>query len=131
MTDPIADYLTRLRNAIRANHRIVEIPASNVKKEITKVLHEKGYIQGYKFVEDKVQGTIKIALKYNPTTRVNAIENLERISKPGLRKYARAGGLPRVLNGLGIAILSTSRGVMTDKEARQMNVGGEVLCYVY
>ncbi|MDW7694994.1 30S ribosomal protein S8 [Flammeovirgaceae bacterium SG7u.111] len=132
MTDPIADYLTRLRNAIKANHRIVEVPASNIKKEITKVLHEKGYIQGYKFVEGtNPQGLIKIALKYHPSTKSSAIMNMERISKPGLRQYAKADGLPRVLNGLGIAILSTSRGVLTDKEARQLNVGGEVLCYVY
>lgn len=132
MTDPIADYLTRLRNAIKANHRVVDIPASNIKKEITKVLHEKGYIQNYKFIDDiNVQGIIKIALKYNPETKASAIVNLERISKPGLRKYANATELPRVLNGLGIAILSTSKGVITDKEARNMNIGGEVLCYVY
>lgn len=131
MTDPISDYLTRLRNAIIANHRIVEIPASNIKKQITKVLHEKGYIQGYKFVDGSIQGTIKIALKYNTQTKLPAIVSLERISKPGLRKYAKADGLPRVLNGLGIAVLSTSKGVMTDKEARQLHIGGEVLCYVY
>ena len=132
MTDPIADYLTRLRNAIKANHRVVDIPASNIKKEITKVLHEKGYIQNYKFIDDiNVQGIIKIGLKYNPETKASAIVNLERISKPGLRKYANAEELPRVLNGLGIAILSTSKGVITDKEARNMNLGGEVLCYVY
>jgi len=131
MTDPIADYLTRLRNAIRANHRIVDVPASNIKKQITKVLFDKGFIQGYKFENDTVQGTIKIALKYNPTTKLPAMVNLERISKPGLRKYAKATDVPRVLNGLGVAILSTSRGVMTDKEARQENIGGEVLCYVY
>jgi small subunit ribosomal protein S8 len=132
MTDPIADYLTRVRNAIRANHRIVEIPASNIKKEMTKVLHNKGFIQGYKFVEAKnPQGVIKIALKYNPATKLSAIVNLERVSRPGLRKYAKAGELPRVLNGLGIAILSTSKGVMTDKEARNEHIGGEVLCYVY
>lgn len=132
MTDPIADYLTRLRNAIRANHRVVEIPSSNIKKELTKVLHDKGYIQNYKF-EDEAgpQGTIKVALKYNPETKASAIVNLERISKPGLRKYVKADGLPRVLNGLGIAILSTSRGVITNKEAKDMKVGGEVLCYVY
>ncbi|MEM6842831.1 MAG: 30S ribosomal protein S8 [Bacteroidota bacterium] len=132
MTDPIADYLTRLRNAIKANHRIVEVPASNLKKEITRVLHEKGYIQNYKF-EDEVghQGNIKIALKYNPAKKTPAITHLERISKPGLRKYAKADSLPRVLNGLGIAILSTSHGVLSDKEARQQNVGGEVICYVY
>jgi len=131
MTDPIADYLTRLRNAIKANHRIVEVPASNLKKQLTKVLYDKGYIQGYKFVDDTVQGSIKIALKYNPTTKLPAMVHLERISKPGLRKYAKATELPRVLNGLGIAILSTSKGVMTDKEARTLEVGGEVLCYVY
>jgi len=131
MTDPIADYLTRLRNAIKANHRIVEVPASNIKKQITKVLYDKGYIQGYKFVDDNIQGSIKIALKYNPTTKIPAMVSLERISKPGLRKYAKAAELPRVLNGLGIAILSTSQGVMTDKEARTLQVGGEVLCYVY
>lgn len=132
ITDPIADYLTRIRNAIGANHRIVEVPASNIKKEITKVLHEKGYIQGYKFEDKKeVQGTIKIALKYNPVTKNSAIYGLERISKPGLRRYARHDALPRVMNGLGVAILSTSKGVMTDKEASKENVGGEVLCYVY
>jgi small subunit ribosomal protein S8 len=131
MTDPIADYLTRLRNAIKANHRIVEIPASNIKKEITKVLFDKGYIQNYKFDDSTVQGVIKIALKYNPSTKQSAIVNLERISKPGLRKYTPAETLPRVLNGLGIAILSTSKGVITDKEARQQNIGGEVLCYIY
>jgi len=132
MTDPIADYLTRLRNAVLANHRIVEIPASNIKKDITKILHEKGYILNYKFVDDgdTVQGTIKIALKYHPVTKQAAINKLDRISKPGLRKYVRADKLPRVLNGLGIAILSTSKGVMTDKEARDEKVGGEVLCYV-
>lgn len=132
MTDPIADYLTRLRNAIRANHRIVEVPSSNMKKEITKVLHEKGYIRNYKF-EDKAgpQGMIKVALKYNPETKTPSIQQLERISKPGLRKYANADQLPRVLNGLGIAILSTSKGIMTDKEARDQHIGGEVLCYVY
>jgi small subunit ribosomal protein S8 len=131
MTDPIADYLTRLRNAVLANHRIVEIPASNLKKDITKILHEKGYILNYKVVEgDNPQGTIKIALKYHPVTKQSAINKLERVSKPGLRKYVGADSLPRVLNGLGIAILSTSRGVMTDKEARTENVGGEVLCYV-
>lgn len=132
MTDPIADYLTRLRNALKARHRVLDIPASNVKKEITKVLHEKGYILNYKFEDDKnYQGNIKIALKYNPETKKPAIFHLERISKPGLRKYAKADTMPRVLNGLGIAIVSTSKGVVTDKEARDMNVGGEVLCYVY
>jgi small subunit ribosomal protein S8 len=130
-TDPIADYLTRVRNAIKANHRVVEIPASKIKKEITKVLYEKGYIQSYRFDDTSVQGTIKIALKYNPATKQSAIVNLQRISKPGLRKYAHMENLPRVLNGLGIAILSTSKGVITEKEARGLNVGGEVLCYVY
>ena len=130
-TDPIADYLTRVRNAIKANHRVVEIPASNLKKEITKVLFDKGYITNYKFEDDDVQGTIKIALKYHPTSKIPAIRTLKRVSKPGLRKYAGVDNLPRVLNGLGIAILSTSKGVMTDKEARLQNVGGEVLCYVY
>jgi small subunit ribosomal protein S8 len=123
-TDPIADYLTRLRNAIKANHRVVEIPSSKIKKEITKVLYEKGYIQSYRFDDSSVQGTIKIALKYNPATKQSAIVNLERISKPGLRKYAHIENLPRVLNGLGIAILSTSKGVITEKEARNLNVGG-------
>lgn len=131
MTDPIADYLTRLRNAIKASHRIVEIPASNVKKEITKVLFDKGYIQNYKFDENGPQGTIKIALKYNPATKENAIVNLTRVSKPGLRKYVGKESLPRVINGLGVAIISTSRGIMTDKEARTEGIGGEVLCYVY
>ena len=132
MTDPIADYLTRVRNAIGAGHQVVEVPASNVKKEITKVLFDKGYIQNYKF-EDKVnyQGNIKIALKYNPISKKNAIVGLERASKPGLRKYVGSKQLPRVLNGLGIAILSTSMGIITDKEARKLNIGGEVLCYVY
>lgn len=131
MTDPIADYLTRLRNAIKASHRIVEIPASNIKKEITKVLHDKGYIQNYKFEENGPQGTIKIALKFSPTTKLNAIVSLQRVSKPGLRKYVKHDELPRVINGLGIAIVSTSKGVMTDKEARTEGIGGEVLCYVY
>ena len=131
MTDPIADYLTRLRNSIKSSHRIVEIPASNIKKEITKVLHDKGYIQNYKFEENGPQGTIKIALKFNPTTKLNAIVSLERVSKPGLRKYVKHDELPRVINGLGIAIVSTSKGVMTDKEARTEGIGGEVLCYVY
>ncbi|RDC64749.1 30S ribosomal protein S8 [Adhaeribacter pallidiroseus] len=130
-TDPIADFLTRLRNAIKANHRIVEIPSSKIKKEITRVLHEKGYIQSYRFDDSIVQGTIKIALKYNPSTKQSAIVNLERISKPGLRKYVHFENLPRVLNGLGVAILSTSKGVMTEKEAKGLNVGGEVLCFVY
>lgn len=131
VTDPIADYLTRIRNAINANHRVVEVPASNLKKEMTKVLHDKGYIRNYKFEDDNKQGTIKIALKYNPQTKQSAITSLERISSPGLRKYTGAENLPRVLNGLGIAILSTSKGVISDKEARNENIGGEVLCYVY
>jgi len=131
ITDPIADYLTRLRNAIKANHRIVEVPASNVKKEITKILHDKGYIQNYKFEEEGAQGTIKIALKFHPSTKASAIVSLERVSKPGLRKYVGVDSLPRVLNGLGVAILSTPKGIITDKEARNLNVGGEVLCYVY
>ena len=130
-TDPIADYLTRVRNAIKANHRVVEIPASNIKREITKVLFDKCYISNYKFEQTTVQGTIKIALKYNSVTKISAIRSISRISKPGLRKYAGVEKLPRVLNGLGIAILSTSKGVMTDKEARTLNIGGEVLCYVY
>jgi small subunit ribosomal protein S8 len=130
MTDPIADYLTRLRNAISAKHKVVEIPASNLKKNITKILFDKGYILNYKFVDDELQGSIKIALKYHTETKQPAIRSLERISSPGLRRYVSAEELPRVLNGLGIAIVSTSKGVMTDKEARNLNVGGEVLCYV-
>lgn len=129
--DPIADYLTRIRNAIKANHRIVDVPASNLKKEITKVLHEKGYIQNYKFEGEGKDAIIKIALKYNPDTKMPAIQHIERASSPGLRQYARADQLPRVLNGLGIAVLSTNKGVMTDKEARSEKVGGEVLCYIY
>ena len=131
MTDPIADYLTRLRNAISVNHRVVEVPASNLKKEITKILFEKGYIMNYKFIEEGPQGSIKIALKYDPVNKVNAIKSLTRVSTPGLRKYVGYKDMPRVLNGLGIAILSTSRGVMTDKEASAQKVGGEVLCYIY
>ncbi|MBR1593900.1 MAG: 30S ribosomal protein S8 [Alloprevotella sp.] len=131
MTDPIADYLTRLRNAIMAHHRVVEVPASNLKKDITKILFEKGYILNYKFEEDGPQGTIKIALKYDPQTKVNAIKSLKRVSRPGMRKYTGYREMPRVINGLGIAIVSTSKGVMTDKEASVEKVGGEVLCYVY
>lgn len=131
MTDPVADYLTRIRNATMAKHKVVEIPASNLKKEITKILKEKGYILSYKFVDDNLQGTIKIALKYDPKTRIPAIKKLIRISTPGLRKYAGVDSIPRVLNGLGVAVLSTSRGVITDKEARQLKVGGEVLCYIH
>lgn len=132
MTDPIADYLTRVRNAVMAKHRVVEVPASNIKKDITKILFEKGYILNYKFEEqDGPQGLIKIALKYHPETKTPAIKAITRISKPGLRKYTGSETLPRVLNGLGIAIISTSQGVMTDKEARNLSIGGEVLCYVY
>ncbi|MDX1904561.1 MAG: 30S ribosomal protein S8 [Thermonemataceae bacterium] len=131
-TDPIADYLTRVRNAIKARHRVVEIPASNIKKAITKVLFDKGYIQNYKFEETQNhQGLIKIALKYNPVTKESAITKITRVSTPGLRQYTGVDTMPRVLNGLGVAIVSTSKGVMTDKEARTLNVGGEVLCYVY
>jgi small subunit ribosomal protein S8 len=132
MTDTISDYLTRVRNAIKANHRIVEIPSSGLKKEITKILFDKGYILNYKFEDqEKRQGTIKIALKYHPVTKQSAIRKLDRISSPGLRQYTGVSTMPRVINGLGIAIISTSKGVMTDKEARKLNVGGEVLCYVY
>jgi small subunit ribosomal protein S8 len=132
MTDPIADYLTRLRNAIRAGHRVVEIPSSRIKREITKILFEQGYILNYKFIEGETpSGTIKIALKYDPVEKVSAIKNLHRISRPGLRQYTGYKDMPRVLNGLGIAILSTSKGVMTNKEAKELKIGGEVLCYVY
>ncbi|HKK12228.1 MAG TPA: 30S ribosomal protein S8 [Flavobacteriaceae bacterium] len=130
-TDPIADYLTRIRNAVRANHRVVEIPASNLKKEITKILFDQGYILSYKFDDSTVQGTIKIALKYNKETKDPVIKKIQRISKPGLRKYASAKEMPRILNGLGIAIVSTSHGVLTGKQAERDNVGGELLCYVY
>lgn len=130
-TDPIADYLTRIRNAQSAGHRVVDIPASNIKKDITKILFDKGYILNYKFEDDNKQGVIKIALKYNAQTKKPAITSIQRVSSPGLRKYKGSTDLPRVLNGLGIAILSTSKGVITDKEARQANVGGEVICYVY
>lgn len=129
-TDPIADYLTRVRNAYLAGHRVVEIPASKVKKAITEILFDQGYILSYKF-EEGVQGTIKIALKYNPQTNESVIKKIERISTPGLRKYVGVEDLPRVLNGLGIAIVSTSKGVMTSKQARTENVGGEVICHVY
>lgn len=131
VTDPIADYLTRVRNAMRAGHKVVEIPASKIKKEITKILFDQGYILNYKFEDSSVQGTIKIALKYDKVTNLPAIKKIQRASKPGLRKYSGCKELPRVLNGLGIAIISTSKGVMTDKKARQENVGGEVICYVY
>lgn len=130
ITDPIADFLTCIRNAVNAKHRIVEVPASNVKKAITKILFEKGYILNYKFEEEGPQGTIKIALKYHPVTKQPAIVTIDRVSRPGLRQYADSENLPRVMNGLGIAIISTSRGIMTDKEARKLHVGGEVLCYV-
>lgn len=130
-TDPIADYLTRVRNAISAGHRVVEIPASNLKKEMTKILFDQGYILSYQFNTDKVQGSIKIALKYDKDTKESVIRKIQRISTPGLRKYVASKEMPRVLNGLGIAIVSTSKGVMTNKQALQENVGGEVLCYVY
>lgn len=130
-TDPIADYLTRIRNANNARHRIVEIPASKLKKEITKILFDQGFILSYKFEEGTVQGTIKIALKYDKVTKEPIIRHIERASRPGLRKYAGADNLPRVLNGLGIAIISSSQGVMTGKKARELNIGGEVICYVY
>lgn len=130
-TDPIADFLTRIRNASRANHKVVEIPASNFKKEITKILFEQGYILSYKLDDTSVQGTIKIALKYDKDTKESVIKDIQRISKPGLRKYASSADLPRILNGLGIAIVSTSKGLMTGKKAKQLNVGGEVVCYVY
>ncbi len=129
-TDPIADYLTRIRNAQTARHKVVEIPASNLKKEITKILHEKGYILNFKFDEGK-PGIIKIALKYNAKTKAPAISNIQRVSTPGHRKYTGTDELPRILNGLGIAVVSTSKGVMSDKEARTQGVGGEVLCFVY
>lgn len=132
MTDPIADFLTRIRNAVKANHKVVEAPGSKIKQEITKILYDQGYILAYKFGEDeKGHPTIKIALKYNPQTKTNAIKGLQRISRPGLRKYAGAKEMPRVLNGLGIAVISTPKGIMTDKRAREENVGGEVLCYIY
>ena len=130
-TDPIADYLTRIRNAVKANHRVVDIPASNLKKEITKILFDQGYILSYKFDDSSVQGTIKIALKYNKETKEPVIRKIQRISTPGLRKYASSTEMPRILNGLGIAIVSTSHGVMTGKQASKENVGGELLCYVY
>jgi small subunit ribosomal protein S8 len=131
VTDPIADFLTRIRNAQMARHRIVEIPASNVKKRMTEILYDKGYILKYKFEDDNKQGLIKIALKYNAESKEPAIRSLERVSRPGLRQYAKPSEIRRVQNGLGIAIVSTSKGVMTDKEARTQNVGGEVMCYIY
>lgn len=132
MTDPIADLLTRIRNAVKANHKVVEAPGSKIKQEIVKILHEQGYILAYQFgTNEKGFSTIKIALKYHPETKTPAIKSLTRASRPGLRHYASVGDMPRVMNGLGIAIVSTSKGIMTDKKARQENVGGEVLCYVY
>ncbi|MFK5855533.1 MAG: 30S ribosomal protein S8 [Bacteroidota bacterium] len=130
ITDPIADYLTRIRNANAAKHRMVEVPSSNLRRNITKILFEKGYILNYKFEENEVQGTIKIALKYHPVTKLPAINDIKRVSRPGLRQYVNANELPRVLNGLGVAVLSTSKGVITDKEARKLGIGGEVICYV-
>ena len=129
-TDPISDYLTRMRNAIRANHKVVEIPTSKTKREITKILFEKGYILNYKFVDDVHPGMIKIALKYHPTSKLSAITELKRVSRPGLRKYVGVDEMPSVMNGLGIAIVSTSHGMMTDKEAKAQKVGGEVFCYI-
>ena len=131
VTDPIADFLTRIRNAQMAGHRIVEIPASNLKKRITEILYEQGYILKYKFEEDNKQGLIKIALKYDASSKLPAIRSLERVSRPGLRQYSKPAEIKRVINGLGIAILSTSKGVLTDKQAKAQNVGGEVLCYIY
>lgn len=129
-TDPIADYLTRIRNAVMAKHKVVEIPTSNIKRAITKILFEKGYILNYKFEDNKKVNTIKIALKYHPISKQSAINEIERVSRPGLRRYVKSDELPRVLNGMGIAIISTSRGVLTDKEARELQVGGEVICYI-
>jgi small subunit ribosomal protein S8 len=132
MTDPVADFLTRIRNAVMAGHKVVESPASNIKKEITRILFEKGYILSYKFLDEEgPQGTIKIALKYEPKSRKPAIKGIDRVSRPGLRRYTGIDDIPRVLNGLGIAIISTSKGLMTDKEAKNEKIGGEVLCYVY
>jgi small subunit ribosomal protein S8 len=130
LTDPISDYITRVRNAIMASHRIVEIPSSKMKKEITKILFEKGYILNYKFVDDQFPPVIKIALKYHPVTKLPAINSLKRVSRPGLRKFVGVDEMPRVLNGLGVAIISTSSGLMTDKEARKQKIGGEVICYI-
>jgi small subunit ribosomal protein S8 len=131
MSDSIGNFLTRIRNAVGANHRVVEVPATNLKKRITEILYDQGYILSYKFIEDKVQDKIKIALKYDPMTGTSAITSLQRASTPGLRMYSGSKELPRVINGLGVAIVSTSKGVMTDKQARKENVGGEVICYVY
>ena len=131
LTDPIADFLTRIRNAQMAGHRLVEIPASNLKKRITEILYEQGYILKYKFEDDTKQGLIKIALKYDAATKQPAIRSLERVSRPGLRQYAKPAEIKRVINGLGVAIVSTSKGVLTDKQAKAQNIGGEVLCYIY
>jgi small subunit ribosomal protein S8 len=131
VTDPIADFLTRIRNAQMAGHRLVEIPASNLKKRMTEILYNQGYILKYKFEEDNKQGVIKIALKYDAQTKQPAIQSLERVSSPGLRSYAKPEEFRRVKNGLGVAIISTSKGVMTDKEAKIQKIGGEVLCYIY
>lgn len=131
VTDPIADFLTRIRNAQMAGHRVVDIPASNLKKRMTEILYNQGYILKYKFEDDNKQGVIKIALKYDPSTKQPAILSMERVSSPGLRQYAKPAEFRRVKNGLGVAIMSTSKGVMTDKEAKVQNVGGEVLCYIY
>lgn len=131
MTDPIADFLTRVRNAYLAGHKTVEVPASKMKVELTRILHEKGYILSYKVIEGTPSSTIKMALKYHPETKKAAIKKIIRISSPGLRRYTNVEKMPRVLNGLGVAILSTSKGVITDKEAKALNVGGEVICYVY
>ena len=132
MTDPIADFLTRIRNAVKANHKVVEAPGSKIKQEITKILYEQGYILAYKFdTDERGFSTIKIALKYNAQTKTNAIKDLKRVSRPGLRQYASVAEMPKVLNGLGIAIVSTSKGIMTDAQARKENVGGEVMCYIW
>ena len=131
MTDPISDFLTRVRNASLAGHKVVEIPASKMKLELTRILHEKGYVLSYKLVEGQPFNTIKIALKYHPETKKSAIKKISRVSRPGLRKYVGVEDMPRVLNGLGVAVISTSKGLITDKEAKELNVGGEVVCYVY
>lgn len=132
VTDPIGDYLTRIRNAQLANHKVVEIPASNLKKRITEILYEQGYILKYRFLEtENHQGSIEIALKYDPQTKQPVIRELGRISKPGLRKFSKASEIPRIINGLGLSIVSTSKGVVTGKKAKELNVGGEVLCYIY
>lgn len=131
ITDPIADYLTRVRNSLMAGHKVVEIPASNIKKEITKILFDQGYISNYKFIDDKKQGSIKIALKYDKLTKESVIKKIQRVSRPGLRKYSHVENLPRILNGLGVAIVSTSKGVMTAKQAKVENVGGEIICFIY